>query len=47
VEFVGRLDDDVGRAGDQVMRLEQAVDRGFRDEIALLVCEAPGKLARR
>ena len=29
------------------MRLEQAVDRGFGDKIALLVGEAHGKFARR
>jgi hypothetical protein len=29
------------------MRLEQAVDRGFGDEIALLVGEAHGEFARR
>ena len=29
LELVRRLDDDEGRAGDQIMRLEQAVDRGL------------------
>jgi hypothetical protein len=37
MEFVGGLNDDEGRAGDQVMGLEQAIDRGFRDEVALRV----------
>ena len=37
LELVGGLDDDEGRAGDQVMSLEQAVDRGFGDEVALRV----------
>jgi hypothetical protein len=39
MEFVGGLDDDEGWAGDQVMGLEQAIDRGFRDEVALRVGE--------
>jgi hypothetical protein len=38
---------DESRAGDQVMRLEQAVDRGFRDEVASLVGEPHRQLARR
>jgi hypothetical protein len=29
------------------MRLEQAVDRGFRDEVLALVNEAHGQLTRR
>jgi hypothetical protein len=32
-EFLGRLDHHEGRAGDQVMGLQQSVDRGFGDEI--------------
>ncbi len=31
-ELVGGLDDDVGRAGDQILGLQQAADGGFRDE---------------
>lgn len=50
MEFVGGLDDDEGRAGDQVMGLEQAIDRGFRDEVALRVGEGdrqfPGRQLR-
>ena len=45
-----RLDDDEGRAGDQIMRLQQAVNRGFRYEVAPLVGEAhrqfPGAYTR-
>ena len=33
LELVGRLDDDVGRAGDEVVRLEQPIDRGLRDKV--------------
>ena len=40
LELVGRLDDDEGRAGDQVVGLEQPIDRGFRDEIAFGIGEA-------
>ena len=29
------LDDDKGRAGDQIVGLEQPVDRGFRDELVV------------
>jgi hypothetical protein len=47
VELVGRLHHDEGRAGDQVMRLEQAIDRGFRDEVALLLGEPYAEFARR
>jgi hypothetical protein len=42
-----QLDHDAGRAGDQVMRLEQGIDRGFGDEVALLVGEAHSEFARR
>jgi hypothetical protein len=45
VELLGRLDHDEGRTGDQVVRLEQAIDRGFGDEVALLLGEAHGELA--
>ncbi len=44
VELVSRLDHDIGRAGDQVVGLEQPVNRGFRHEVALLVGEAHGQL---
>jgi hypothetical protein len=36
-EGVGRLEQDEGRAGDQVVRLQQPVNRGFRDKVLLLV----------
>ena len=39
LEFVGRLDDDEGWAGDQVVGLEQAVDRSLGDKIAFGVGE--------
>jgi hypothetical protein len=41
VEFLGCLDHDVRWAGDQVMRLEQAIDRVFGDEVTLMVSEVP------
>jgi hypothetical protein len=43
VELIGRLDHDIGRAGDQVVGLEQPVNRGFRHEVALLVGEVHGQ----
>ena len=46
LELGRRLDDDVGRAGDQVLRLQQPIHRRFRDEVALLVGEAHRQLAR-
>ena len=39
-ELAGGLDDDEGRAGDEVMGLEQAIDGGFGHEAALLIGEA-------
>jgi hypothetical protein len=33
VKLVAGLDDDIGRAGDQILRLEQAIDRGLADKI--------------
>ena len=45
-ERVGGLDDDIGRAGDQILSLEQPVDSGFRDEVAPLVGEAHRQLTR-
>jgi hypothetical protein len=47
VELIGGLDHDEGRAGDQVMGLEQAINRGFRHEVALLVGEAHRQFAGR
>lgn len=45
--FVIRAEDWPYQAGDQAMGLEQAVDRGFRNEIALGVGEDECQLARR
>ena len=47
MELIGCLDDDEGRAGDQVVGLEQAVDGRFRDEVALRVGERHCKFAWR
>jgi hypothetical protein len=47
VELLGRFDHDEGRAGDEVMGRQQAVDRGFGGEVALPVGEAHRQLARR
>jgi hypothetical protein len=44
---VGRLHQDEGGTGDQVVRLQEPVNRGFRDEVALLVDERDGQLSRR
>ena len=41
------FDDDEGRAGDQVVRLEKPVDRGFGDEIPLRVREPDRQFPRR
>ena len=43
VELIGSLDHDIGRAGDQVAGLQQAVNRGFRHEVALPIGEAHGQ----
>ena len=45
VELIGSLDHDVGRTGDQIMGLQQAVNCGFRHEVALLVSEADRQFA--
>ena len=45
MEGIGRFDHDVGRAGDQVVGLQELVNRGFRHEVTLLVSEAHGQLA--
>jgi hypothetical protein len=42
-ELVCRLDDDKGRAGDQVLGLEKPIDRGFRDEVTLGIREPDGQ----
>ena len=50
MELIGCLDDDEGRAGAQVVGLEQAVDGRFRDEVALHVgeryCQFPWRQLR-
>jgi hypothetical protein len=46
VELLGRLDHDEGRAGDQVVGLEQPVHRGLGDEVARPLGEAHGQLPR-
>ena len=46
VELVGGLYHDIGWAGDQITGLQQAVNRGFRHEVTLLVGEAHGQLTR-
>ena len=35
-ELVRRLDHHIGRAGDEIVRLEQPVDRRLRDEVLIL-----------
>ena len=45
MERLCRLDHRVGRAGDQIMGLQQPVNRGFGHEVALLVGEAHRQLA--
>src|SRR4051794_6163922 len=45
LELLGRLDDDVGGAGDQVVRFQQSIDRGLRDEVLFLIGEAHRQFA--
>jgi hypothetical protein len=40
LELVRRLDYHIGRAGDEIMRLQQPIDRRLRDKILLLIREA-------
>ena len=47
MERIGGLDHHISRAGDQIMGLEQAVNRGFRHEVELLVGEPHRQFARR
>ena len=44
---VGCLHQDEGRAGDQIVRLQEPIDRGSRDTVALLVDEGDRQLPRR
>ena len=46
LELLGRLDDDIGRAGDEIVRFQQPIDRGLRDKILCLVREAHRQLPR-
>ena len=46
-ELIGRLDDDEGRAGDQIMCFERAIDCGFRYKVAFMVCERHRQFSRR
>jgi hypothetical protein len=41
------LDHHKGRAGDEIMRFEQAIDRGLRHEVVLLVGKAHRQFSRR
>jgi len=47
LELVGSLHDDVDWAGDQVMRLEQPVDRSLRHKIAGRISESRGQFPWR
>jgi hypothetical protein len=47
VELVGRLGHDEDRAGDEVVRREQAVGRGLKDKVAPAAGRAHGEPARR
>jgi hypothetical protein len=37
MELIGSLDHKTGRAGDQIMGLQQAVNRGFGHEVLMLI----------
>ncbi len=47
LELVRRLDHHVGRAGDEVVCLQQPIDRGLGDKVLSLVGESHGQLSRR
>ena len=40
LELLGRFDDDVGRAGNKIVRFQEPINRGLRDKIFCLVREA-------
>ena len=44
MELIGGLDHHIGRAGDQVMGLQKAVNRGFRHEVTPFVGKAHRQL---
>ena len=46
LERVGGLDHDIGRTGNQVVCLEQPVDRSLRDKIAFCVDKVRRQLSR-
>src|SRR5277367_6086064 len=46
-EVVGGLEQDESRTGDQVVRLQEPIDRGLRDEVLLLVDERHRQLPGR
>ena len=47
VELIRRFHHDIGRAGDQVMRLQQPVNRGFRYEVTPLIGKPHGQFPGR
>ena len=46
-ERIGRLDNDEGRTGDQIMSLQDPIDGGFGDKVTLRVGEPDRQLPRR
>ena len=46
LERLGRFDDDVGWAGDEIVRFQKPIDRGLRDKIFCLVREAHRQFPR-
>ena len=46
LKLIGRLHDDEGRGGDQVVRFQQPVITGFRDEVGPLVGECDSQLTQ-
>ena len=46
VELVGGLDHDIGRTDDQVMGLQQAVNRGFRHKVLAFIGKSHRQFAR-
>ena len=45
LELIGNLQDDEGRTGDQFMRFERTILRGFRYKVALLIGERYSRFA--
>ena len=46
LKLLGRFDDDLGRAGDKIVRFQQPINRGLRDKVFLLVGEAHRQFPR-